>query len=78
MPPIFNDRLTAFQKLMLIKILREEKMVNQIKLFVEEELGKIFIMSPAFNLEEAFKDTINTSPIIFVLSPGADPIAYLI
>lgn len=78
LPPIYEDKLTAFQKMMLIKILREEKTVQASKEFVKKELGEVFIISPGFNLEEIFKDTIMTSPIIFILSPGADPIAYLI
>lgn len=78
MPPLFDERLSDFQKLMLVKALREEKTVQASKNFVKKELGEKYIMSPAFSLEEAFKDTVNTAPIIFILSPGADPIAYLI
>ena len=78
LPILFESRLTDFQKLMLVKALREEKTVQASKNFVKKELGEKFIMSPAFSLEDAFKDTVNTAPIIFILSPGADPIAYLI
>lgn len=63
---------------MLIKVLREEKLVLAIKEFVKAELGEKFIISPAFDLASAFADSMNTSPIIFVLSPGADPITYLL
>jgi dynein heavy chain len=77
MPPIFEDRLTAFQKLMLLKILRSGKMIYAVKNFVKAELGAKFIESPPFDLEGCLADSSNVTPIIFVLSPGADPIAYL-
>lgn len=77
LPPIFEDRLTNFQKLMLHKNLRPGKMMFSIKAFVKNELGAKFIESPPFDLEGSLADSTNITPIIFVLSPGADPIAYL-
>jgi dynein heavy chain len=35
LPPIYEERLTPFQKLMLLKVLREEKLVQGIKEFVK-------------------------------------------
>lgn len=63
---------------MLVKVLREEKLVQGIKEFVKKELGERFIESPPFDLAAAFADSTATTPIIFVLSPGADPIVYLL
>jgi dynein heavy chain len=63
---------------MLIKVLREEKLIYGIKDFVKSELGDKFIESPPFDLLAAFSDSVCTTPIIFVLSPGADPITYLL
>jgi len=62
----------------LYKILREEKLILIIKNFVLKVLGKIFIESPIFDLKGAFDDSSASTPIIFVLSPGADPISYLL
>jgi dynein heavy chain len=49
-----------------------------IKNFVLKVLGKVFIESPGFDLKGSFEDSSSTTPIIFVLSPGADPISYLL
>lgn len=78
LPDVYEERLTPFQKLMLIKVLREEKLVSGIKEFVKSEIGEKFIESPPFDLLGSFTDSYNTTPIIFVLSPGADPIVYLL
>jgi len=77
-PEKFDERLTPFQKLMLLKVLREEKLAQGVKKFVAKELGSLFIESPPFDLEGAANDSTNVTPIIFVLSPGADPIADLL
>lgn len=46
--------------------------------FVTHHLGQQFIQPPAFNLATSFKDGTPNSPLIFVLSPGADPMADLL
>lgn len=63
---------------MLIKTLRDEKLIHGVKAFVAAELGPQFIESPPFDLDGACNDATNITPVIFVLSPGADPIADLI
>merc|ERR1711871_114978 len=63
---------------MLIKVIREEKGVHAIKKYITAKIGKDYIESPPFDLEGSFIDSSNGTPIIFVLSPGADPIANLI
>ena len=63
---------------MLVKVLREEKLVRGIKEFVKKELGPQFIENPQFDLPAAYADSLAITPMIFVLSPGADPISYLL
>ena len=75
---IYEDRLNNFQKAMLMKILHNQKMISGLKEYVKEELGSFFIESPPFDLEGCLDDSTNISPIIFVLSPGAAPMNYLI
>lgn len=71
-------KLDMFQKMIIYKIFREEKLILIIKNFVLNVVGKTFIESPVFDLKGSFSDSTPTTPIIFVLSPGADPISYLL
>lgn len=78
LPDNLELKLDSFQKMVIYKLLREEKLISLIKNFVLNNLGKIFIESPVFDLKGSFADSTPTTPIIFVLSPGADPISYLL
>ena len=77
LPAVYEARLTSFQKTMLMKVMNNTKLIGSIKEFVQLEAGAFYIESPPFDLEGCLEDSSNVTPIIFVLSPGADPIAYL-
>lgn len=70
--------LSSFQMLMLLKTLKYEKITFGISQFVEMNLGKQFVSLPPTELSQVFKDTDKTTPIIFVLSTGADPQSLLL
>jgi len=44
---------------------------------MNNQLGPKYIIPPPFDMEASFSDASNKSPIIIVLSPGADPMAEL-
>ena len=62
---------------MLQSVLKPTKLMGCVKEFVRKEAGPFYIESPPFDLVGSLEDSSNITPIIFVLSPGADPIAYL-
>lgn len=78
LPGAWEDKLTSFQKLLVLKAFRKEKVVFGIRVFVGRELGTQFTESPAFDLAAAYEDSTKTTPLIFILSSGADPNDYLI
>lgn len=40
-------------------------------------MNEKFIIAPTFDIGKCYKDSTNVTPLIFVLSPGSDPIADL-
>lgn len=45
--------------------------------FVESEMGIKFVQPPPFDIAKSFNDSNCLSPLIFILSPGVDPMAAL-
>ena len=62
-----------FQRLLVLRCLRPEKIMAAVSRLVEHTLGADFIAPPPFDLGSAFLDSSATSPLIFILSPGVDP-----
>lgn len=68
------QHLDKFQYLCLQRTIRPDLLVPSLSNFVQENIGDYFITPPAFDLGLVFKDSTPTTPLIFVLSPGADPL----
>jgi len=67
-------KYNIFQYLLVIRVVRPDMLVPAISKFVSQKIGDYFIVPPAFDLGLIFKDSGPTVPLIFVLSPGADPL----
>jgi len=76
--PSFTHGYTDFQKMLVLRTIRLDKLVPTISQFVATELGQKYIEPPPFDLEGTFKDSTSTSPLVFILSPGVDPMLSLL
>lgn len=77
LPSPFNE-LSDMKQMVILRCLRPDKMVPKIQEFIINNLGAPYIDPPTFDLEGSFADSQCCTPLIFVLSPGADPMAALL
>lgn len=77
-PEPFQNESETLRKLVLLKCVRPDKIVAAVRMFVIHNIGKSFVEPPPFDLQACYNDSSNITPLIFVLSPGSDPMAGLI
>lgn len=70
--------VTDFIFLILLKAMRPDKIVHAIRKFIIEHMGKEFVEPPSFDLKASFNDSSPTIPLVFILSPGSDPMDNLL
>ena len=74
LPEPWNEKLDQFEKLLVLKAIRMDKVQLGIEGWISAKMGKQFIIPPTFDLPRCFKDSTNLTPLIFLLSPGSDPV----
>lgn len=74
----WDSKLNGFQKLLLLRCFRPDKLILAIQEFVVAQMGEKYVKPPTFDLEGCFNDSTNISPLVFVLSAGSDPMAALL
>jgi len=67
-------RLPGFQRLLVLRALRPDRMVLGLKLWVRDEMGIEYMNAIPFDLVASFEDASPSVPVFFLLSPGVDPL----
>jgi len=78
LPDEWEERIpNEFHKLLVIRLLRDEKLVFAVANYVRQAMGAEFTEPAPWRLEDVYPDTSCRTPVIFILSTGADPTAML-
>ena len=78
MPGDWDSKMDDFQKLIVLKAFRPEKLSAAFQMFVLNNMGKFYTESPPVTMDVVYPDTDERTPMIFILSTGADPTATLL
>ncbi|XP_026670097.1 dynein heavy chain 10, axonemal [Ceratina calcarata] len=76
-PLNYSDKLNPFEKLMLIRCFRVDRVYRSIIDYISEIMGEEYITPPHISFDSIFEQSTPTMPVVFLLSPGSDPTSEL-
>lgn len=71
-PGIFANE-TGLSRLCALRTIRSDKLGLAVQQFVSDVMGERFIKPPPFDLQSCYNDSSCVVPLVFILSPGSDP-----
>ena len=78
LPGDYQTKLKLFQRICVLRCIRPDKVVPAVTTYVTEALGKKFVEPQPFNIGPIYEESSPGVPLLFVLSPGSDPMASLL
>ncbi|KAL7306450.1 hypothetical protein TKK_0001865 [Trichogramma kaykai] len=78
LPMPWQNDLTEFQKLIVMRMIRPDKVLPKVVQYVRTTMNESFVTPPPFDIARSFADANCLIPLIFILSPGSDPMSALI
>ncbi|XP_043925694.1 dynein axonemal heavy chain 10 [Protopterus annectens] len=77
-PLIYKENLNSFQKLLLLRCFRVDRVYRAVTDYVTITMGEKYVQPPVISFEAIFEQSTPNSPVVFILSPGSDPASDLI
>lgn len=72
-PGGLDDKITLFQRLLIFKALKPERLSFLCREFVQKKLGNEFAVVKPTVMNDVYQDSDNKTPLTFILTQGADP-----
>jgi len=71
--PDLQGKVSDFEKLCLVRAVREDRMLMSAKSFVLGSLGTKYLIFKPLDIEATWSESTTRVPMIFLLSPGSNP-----
>eukprot|EP01033_Poteriospumella_lacustris_P003465 gene3469-2562_t len=69
--------LRGMERLLLLRILRPDRLPVALRSYIIQHLGEEYIIQPPFNMAQTYQFTSPHTPCLFVLYPGVDPTSWV-
>lgn len=80
LPSDWSQKIKKFSLVLLIKVLRPDRLLFSISNYVKQTLGQIFVEPCSFNFEKIYKKILKKkkpTPILIILGNNVDPFSYV-
>uniref|UniRef100_A0A8B9KYF0 Cytoplasmic dynein 2 heavy chain 1 n=1 Tax=Astyanax mexicanus TaxID=7994 RepID=A0A8B9KYF0_ASTMX len=72
-PSSIAKKLSLFQQVLVVQALRPDRLQSAMAAFASRALGMKELSPPPLNLRRVYGETVETEPVLLIISPGADP-----
>ena len=72
-PIQISKQVTPFQQVLFVQALKPERLVSAMESFVVKTLNLRELSPPALSLKHLYSETMETEPILIIISSGSDP-----
>ncbi|KAI4889837.1 hypothetical protein NFI96_027314, partial [Prochilodus magdalenae] len=72
-PPTIAKKISLFQQVLVVQALRPDRLQSAMAAFASRALGMKELSPPPLNLRRVYSETVETEPVLLIISPGADP-----
>ncbi|GAB0093009.1 Dynein heavy chain [Sergentomyia squamirostris] len=72
------DSADEISRLIILKALRPDSVIPAVRNFIAKNLNDTFVQPPSFELNTSYSDSTPKTPLIFLLTPGSDPMEDLL